>query len=118
MGDKSWNEQDEPWTAACSADYSAPCAEDWALAVAGKRMANILLSKNHTQLVQGLQAKEPESPFGFATHVHRACAARVACEQTVLADPEDAFVGLTTSRWLLEVGLASDSLDGRNAVME
>jgi hypothetical protein len=111
MGDHGWDEKEAAWTTACHAGYSAPCAEDWALAVSGRRISSMLLSRNASQLRARLQSRVPESPFGFATHVHN--------EAEVLADPEPAWADplnpTPTSRWLLEVGLTNDALSGLSA---
>ena len=101
MGNNPWDNQNASWTAACSAEFSAPCSEDWAAAVTGRRMKSLLLAHNSSEVLDRLEGREAESPFGFATtvilHGHGELTGNV------MADKEQSYVGLTAARWLLEV---------------
>ena len=102
LGNNPWDNQNESWTAACSADFSAPCSEDWAAAVAGRRMKSLLLASNSSELLARLADRDAESStFGFATtvllHPHGETTGQV------MADPEQSYVGMATALWLLEV---------------
>ena len=101
MGNNPWDNQNASWTSACSAEFSAPCSEDWAAAVTGRRMKSLLLAHNSSEVLDRLESREAESPFGFATtvilHGHGELTGNV------MADKEQSYVGLTAARWLLEV---------------
>ena len=93
----------------CSSSFSGPCAEDWALSVAGFRMSTLLQASTHDALLTQLASTHENtaavsaggSPFGFNSVVFTT--------GQVLAAP--AVWGATpqpTSDWLLAAGLGSD----------
>jgi hypothetical protein len=100
----------------CSEAHQSPCSEDWAVALAGRRMASIRTAMSYAELqarlaslpvVEGkltLAASPPEveSPFGFATHIHNTT--------HVLFDGNDpnAFNGMPLQQWFATVGLSSN----------
>lgn len=91
----------------CSADFSAPCAEDWALSVTGYRRSNIEMAPTNEKLREQLELQYETnnpissggSPHGFRTTVFTASSVLVS----------DNWKGNATVDWLLASGLASDT---------
>ena len=103
----------------CSLNWRSPCAEAWAHRVAGERITQIYKATDNADLLTALSSgrdlPSPESPFGFASHVHTSVFAH-GTQSEVLADGHwSAAVGKTTSEWLRHAGISSNDLEAAQA---
>ena len=93
------------WAWRCSVHRQHPCAEDWAVAVAGRTMAAMLTAPSHETLLARLDEGDADGQFGFMPHVHNST--------HVLYDGHDArFRGMSRADWLRAVGLSDTELEG------
>ena len=91
----------------CSINWKGACAESWAHRLAGERISKIQNATSRADLFGTLNTTSDHSTGGFGTYVHS-----VGADAVVMADGfHRAQVGISTSKWLSSLGLASDALD-------